>query len=362
MKKFITLNSILLITFNIFSQNSPSYNISVNTRYGFIYPHRPSIEYLVSKHIWAFDINFLKQLNYQQWHKLYAYPYWGLGFYYADLGNPLYTGKAYAVYSILDLPLTQKKRKSFDLSISLGLAYITKYYDSKQNYYNVVVSSPLNAYVDFGLYQSLYLKHIRINYGLSFTHFSNGAVTKPNLGFNIPSIKLSVGLLKNHVFFIKDTSIKNLKPKHYELHLLLAAGIRQNNPSDPYYYFTNTLAFNIEKFFSQKRTHGLGIDVFHDPSIPQRYEFSYSNPYIPYFRIGIRFSNDLVINRFKLTFQTGIYLWDKYLLDGLIYSRVGIKYKVNKHLQANILLKAHFAKADVIEFGFSYYLVKDKLF
>lgn len=344
-----------------FSQNqiNNNYNISVSARHGFIFPHRPSIAYLINKHINAFDINIYKQLNNKDWHSLYKYPYAGVGFYYTDLGNPTYTGKSFALYSYLDFPFFQSSLYSLNFSMGLGLAYLTNHYDENYNYYNLVISSPINAFVDFGLSNCFYFKNIRINAGLAYTHYSNGAISKPNLGFNIPTAKVSIGYINQRKIYVKE----KIKSKPFsEIHFLLAAGIRQNSTSDPYHYIVNTFAVSFENYITSKRSIGIGLDIFYDPSIPQRNKFSYKKPYTPYIRSGIHLSHDWVLNRFNITFQTGRYFIDKLNMDGKIYSRVGIKYKITPFIQANILLKSHFAKADLIEFGASYYFTKHQLF
>ncbi len=344
-----------------FAQPRANYCFSFSARYGFIFPHRPSIAYLVQRHIPAFDITVSKQLNHNTWHTLYKFPYTGIGLYHANLGNPQYTGKAYAIYGFFDIPLILKNNYSFNFKYSLGIAYLTKNYHYAENYYNLVIGSPFNAYVDFGLTNSFVVKPLRISFGITYTHYSNGAITKPNLGFNIPSLSVSLGYINNYTPFKKDSLMPD-KKRHFEIHLLAATGVRQNSTSDPYRYIANTISLNLEKYFSAKRMLGIGFDFFYDPSIPQRYNFSYEKPYIPYYRYGIHLSHDWVFDKFSVTFHTGRYLFDPYLLDGWIYSRVGIKYKINSFLQANILLKSHFAKADIIEFGVSYYTTKHQVF
>jgi hypothetical protein len=48
------------------------------------------------------------------------------------------------------------------------------------------------------------------------------------------------------------------------------------------------------------------------------------------------------------------------LSDGYVYSKFGIRYNINSWLRASLLLKSHFAKADVIEFGLSLYKKQKK--
>ena len=50
----------------------------------------------------------------------------------------------------------------------------------------------------------------------------------------------------------------------------------------------------------------------------------------------------------------GHYLYSRYTDLSLIYTRLGLIYRINSHLLANVSLKSHMAKADFIEWGIGY--------
>jgi hypothetical protein len=345
-----------------FSQEQASWSISAASRYGFIFPHRSSIAYLVRNHIVAYDVTFSKQLsNAEKWDKWYRYPNVGGGLYLANLGNPDYLGSAYAVYGFIDVPISwHTSTIRYSYSIATGVAYLTKHFDIKDNYYNIAIGSSLNAFVDFGLMAHHTFQHVDIAGGLCYTHYSNGAWSKPNLGLNIPTVKLNISILtKPYTLCLKK--VDTLLHKNMEWSVMLAGGIRQNTiPGSPH-YFASTLAFVMEKQVSIRRKIGLGLDVFYDPSIPPRMaENPEMTPASPYVRMGLRFSHDLIFSKVSITMQAGSYFYDPKLPDGYIYSRFGLRYKINSWLQANLLLKTHFFKADIIEFGVSFYKQKRK--
>jgi len=327
-----------------------------SVRAGFLLPHRTSLSYFNNKHINEFTFEISKQLNDTgKWHKYYRYPSVGGGIYYTNLPSDHYTGNSFAGYGFIDIPLKWHKTYSFNYSIGAGLAFLTKHFDKKDNYYNIAIGSTLNAFINIGFHYSFYFNKFQINTGFSFTHYSNGAWKKPNLGFNIPTLKLGVGLIsypKKHF----ERKSPNQKFRQTEWSTMLAGGTRQNYPSDPNRYYVGTFALMYEKQFSMKHKWGIGLDIFYDPSIPSRNEEipDYSSN-TAYFRSGMRLSHDLIFGKTSFTFQTGCYVYDKYSPDGLIYSRLGLRYKINHWIQANILLKTHFFKADVIEFGISIY-------
>ncbi len=341
----------------VFSQQESPWAFAMGYRYGFIFPHRSSIAYLIQHHITAIDITVSKQLaNHEKWEKWYRYPNVGGGLYWANLGNANYLGNVFAAYGFMDIPFTWKtKGVRFSYSIASGLAYLTRHFDVKDNYYNIAIGSSLNAYADFGLMVHHSFQYMDIAAGICYTHYSNGAWSKPNLGLNVPSVKLNASFLTKP--FIPSPSIKDtLSHKNYFISIMLAGGIRQNSQPDQRHFFASTLAVNLEKELSVRRKVGIGLDVFYDPSIPPRMaEYAEVTPSSPYVRMGLRLSHDLIFNHFSITMQAGSYFYDPDLPDGYIYSRVGLRYKINARLEFDLLLKTHFVKADLVEFGVSFF-------
>lgn len=342
----------------IYSQNSFVFMPVIKE--GFLFPHKNSLSYFNNKHINEFTFEISKQLNdTSKWHKYYQYPSMGGGIYYTNLPSDYYTGNSLATFAFIDIPIKWYKICSFNYFVAFGLAILTKHFDKNENYYNIGIGSTLNAYVNLGLHYSFYLNKFQINTGFSFTHYSNGAWKKPNAGFNIPALKLGIGLLsspKKHF----EGKLPNKKNKQTEWSIILTGGTRQNYPSDINRYYVGTFAVMYEKQFSTKHKWGIGLDIFYDPSIPNRsVEIPIYSKYKPYFRSGIRLSHDLIFGKTSFTFQTGSYVYDKYLLDRFIYTRLGLRYKINNWLAANVFLKTHFFRADVIEFGISIYKKKE---
>lgn len=354
MKYYFKLILILFFSNSLFSQNSWLFMPSI--KYGFLLPHKPSLSYFNDSHLNEITLEFSKQLtDTNKWHEYYRYPNIGGGIYFTSLPSDIYTGKSLAGYGFIDIPLKWYKNNSFNYSIGAGLAFLTKHFDKTDNYYNIAIGSTLNAFINVGIHCSFYFNKFQINTGLSFTHYSNGAWKKPNLGFNIPTLKLGVGFI-NHSKKHFEMKLPHQKFKQIEWNIMLAGGTRQNYPSDPNRYYVGTLAFMYENQFSIKHKWGIGLDLFYDSSIPNRNKEvpDYSKK-IAYFRSGIRLSHDLIFGKTSFTFQSGCYFYDQYLPDGFIYSRLGLRYKINHWLQAHVLLKTHFFKADVIEFGLSLY-------
>lgn len=355
MAKKINIFFIFILVVYSFSFSQKKLNIAYQQRYGFIFPHRPSIAYLIEKHIVACDFQISKffEDTCVNWHKQYKFPEGGLGIYFSNLGNNKITGSAISTYSFLNIPLNQKKLL---FNISIGISYITKFFDYKNNYTNIVISTPLNAFISLGLIKDIFINNLNISPGISFTHFSNGAWTKPNLGFNIPSVNIKIKY-NNNKPHINKISVNYLST-YKEFSVFMALGIRQNLPQTPH-FLVNTFSLNYNKTKNNKFKYGCGVDLFYDPSIiPRTQQISDYDQYYPYIRSGFRGNLIMIIGKIELLFQTGFYFYDPKLPDGPIYSRLGLNLNFYKNFQFNIWLKSHFIKADVIEWGLSWFIRK----
>ncbi|MCX7953643.1 MAG: acyloxyacyl hydrolase [Bacteroidales bacterium] len=354
MKYLIFIFSLFVKTNIITAQKQLS--IAYQQRYGFIIPHRASIAYLVENHIVGYDLQISKQFNdtLKDWQVLYKYPLGGVGMYFSNLGNREVAGNAFSFYSFINIPVF--KTIAF-FNISIGLAYLTKYFDYQKNYTNIVISTPLNVFISLGILKEICLKKFCICPGISFTHFSNGSWSKPNLGFNIPSLNLKIKYGNNKSRML----IPLIKLKSYkEYGFFIACGIRQNLPQTPH-FIVNTLAFNYNNTRNHKFKYGCGFDLFYDPSIiPRTQNIPNYDNYYPYLRIGMRGNLIMIIGKTELLFQSGFYIYDKKLPDGPIYSRIGINFNIYRNLQFNIWLKSHFFRADVIEWGMTWFFRKNK--
>lgn len=331
------------------------YNYSFQVKYGFIIPHRQFITYLINEHVYSFEFRISKFFCNPNkfWHCLYNYPEGGIGFYFSNLGNNKISGFAFAGFSFLNFNLYKKK---LFLPLSLGVSYITKSFDYKKNYYNLVISSHINVFFSIGILYKVNFYKNNIFFGPFFVHFSNGSVYKPNLGFNIFYLSF---MFKYNTKEVLDYPKCNKLNPYNEITISNFIGVRQNYPETPN-FLVYTFSASLNKTKNQKVKYGLGTDIFYDPSVVPRAQTisDYSKIY-HYFRTGIKFNLLLCIQNIELVFNTGVYYYDKYLLDGRIYSRVGVNFIFNKNLQFNIWLKSHFFRADVIECGMTKFFRKE---
>ncbi|HSH51611.1 MAG TPA: acyloxyacyl hydrolase, partial [Bacteroidales bacterium] len=208
-KRYILLIIIFFYSFPCFAQLTVSeksgLGLEADYGYGFIMPHHKMIEYFIEDHIQTLDIKLNKATYGEKyWNQLFRYPYYGIGFYRANLGNNEVYGFANALYSYVKVPLLGRwETANLSWQIGFGASYLTKHFDIKNNPKNLAIGSNLNIYADFSLQSQIPLSpKINLINNVRFSHFSNGKIKSPNRGLNV--ISGSIGLL----YHFKEPQIK----------------------------------------------------------------------------------------------------------------------------------------------------------
>jgi hypothetical protein len=142
---------------------------------------------------------------------LYKYPQYVLGLYVADFYNPEEIGTPIAVYGFINAPFERWDKLTFNYEIGFGATFNWKAYNPVSNHYNIALGAGESFLIDAGLnLQYLISKRIELSKGFSFTHFSNGAMRKPNFCLN--AIAPKVGLKYN--FYDKPVFTTQNIPKY----------------------------------------------------------------------------------------------------------------------------------------------------
>ncbi len=354
----------ILFIFSIFAFSQDNKNsgfphsIEIQTGYGYIGKHSDILDYYITGHVSNININFGKKLNGNKyWHKLYAFPEIGLGYYFASLNNE-YLGSAHAIYSYIKLPFSNKKMRikpTFDFSI--GITYITTPFDIESNYQNRVIGTHFNVYfkAGFGFDYKLNDKLV-LNSVIGVNHYSNAKIKTPNLGINVLNINLGIKyLIKAPVIIEKEYT--NTDYKKNEFLIVYGSGIKATPKPMNKRYYASSLVFDYYHRISQKSKFGFGVDGFYDgslsyySSVDTICEVKYGTDN---FLLGTHLSYALIFNKVSYILQLGYYLHDKLNINGEIYTRIGLRAYVTKRLLLNITLKTHFAKADLLEIGVGY--------
>lgn len=369
----INFNAIFLIIFHFvsaphfciysFSQTvvNPSFSLETKAHYGFIIPHRTGIKNLIQGHVKAFEINYdIPTYGTKEWQQLYNFPTYGLSYYFADLGNPRQLGLATGIFPYINFPSVKLKKFSFNYHVGWGLGYISRKFNRTENHKNIMIGSKINAIISFGTEAEYKLTdRVVTSAGFSFTHFSNGTFSVPNLGINMPSFTLGlsyyIGGLNRE---LKQDSAR-LPKKNYEITFVAAGGLKSVYPSgSPEKYPAFSLATTFGTFRSRKGKILPGFDLFYNTALFDYYRRAKItiDQKTEMLQPGVSMNFIANIGKVSMMGAMGIYIYSKYKFDGPFYHRLGMRYHFTEHIFASASVKTHFFKADFLEWGIGYKL------
>jgi hypothetical protein len=363
MKNPVFLIALLLLGITAHGQEAApmpgNWSMGAGYHYGFIVAHQPAMIHLQQKHVHGFELNWQKlPKDTVGWNNTYGFPWLGITYMNLDLGNPIELGKGHALLPSVYFPLTRKHPLSFMLRFSWGIGYIQRPFNSEDNYKNLAIGSRLNSSVNTALlFRVPATSRLQVSGAISFTHFSNGATSLPNLGLNIPTIQAGL-------HYIAGNPVSRTRhpdpPKRggVDYSISLVAGVKDIYPPEGKRYVPMNLSLNALKDVTVKSMVGFGTDIGIDKSMEPRLEEQDREGFKSTFRLGLHGTYGLHVGKVHGLFQVGSYLYNPLTLDGDIYSRLAFRCYVSKKLFLSFNLKTHFAKADYFEGGLGYSIRK----
>lgn len=327
-------------------QNNP-YFFSLNYRIGNNKPHRPEIENLTYPYR-GVDLKLgWQSIGRQPWQVAYRYPSYGFGINWNTFKTNI-IGEPVAAYFFTNFPQITTSFARFDLEVDFGLSYGINPYDSFTNPYNFSTGSSVNVF--FGLYleQSFDIgKQYHLFVCEGFTHYSNGALSYPNLGLNIPNLKFG---LRYQPRFAEKIN-KGSKPKfekYWCITMPVAGGTKKLFAPTPNYhqvYIAPALYYQPDF----KRRIGFGYEIAYNEAIALSRPKN-SLPFENKITQAVFVAHEFIIYRFTLNTQFGIYLRNM-PSDKFYYERIGLGFYLTPVSRIVLNLKAHYFKAEYVETG-----------
>ncbi len=332
---------------------------SAQYHYQYIWPHRPDLEEHAQKPARMLEFNLGWQTSgAQEWHRLYNYPSYGLGFAFTDLNNPDVLGEVRSGFLFMEFMFGELRKNHRRFKVSLGLANFNTYYDPDEVPENRFIGTPWNVHFNLNYKWSFMIgEQLRLTPGLSFTHYSNGAYRKPNRGLNIFDVNLGMRYRFGGDDFITlsgDADYELTYEETQNFFVTYSVGLMERDIGDPT-YVARTLSLN-QTIRKQFRTRwGVGLDLFYDDHAKEQMRALHDDTrYVDYTRVGGFASCDIVFNRLSLMLNLGTYLYYGYDPENWIYKRVGLRYLTKSGLLGHVALKAHSGRADYVEWGLGY--------
>lgn len=304
----------------------------------------------------------------RSWHQLYNYPSYGVGMYFASFNVKNQLGNPIALYAYTSSYILNKAKWNLKTEVSLGLCFNWQHF-TPETPLNVAMGGALSCYVDAGVTAYRLLdNNFELGLGLYLSHFSNGAMKKPNLGINTIAPKLTLKYKPYGEFEYSksplppfEKTIEDLTTIFFGSHNVLT--ILSPNQVDEPYYDKSYLVFGLDKRFLQRLTPkhslGLGFGLGYNQYIGTTYhiherEVVLRNTNIfKKFNLSTYLSYEYRIHKLMLFVEPGYYIY-RSIYDNTpnFFQRIGVRYQLNKHFFASIGLRAaYFSVAQYIEWG-----------
>ncbi|PZE17969.1 hypothetical protein DNU06_04950 [Putridiphycobacter roseus] len=329
----------------------------------FLMAHRSAMSHLVKENAYGFEIGIIKHLQSSINDPQYRFPAIGLNLEYRNFGYDAVLGKALSMSHFYNLPFYQKKDFFIDFQFGTGIGYITKKFDLDNNLTNNAIGSHFNAKVTLKLLFTKYINRINFGGGLELSHYSNGAITYPNLGLNLPAVFVQIGFLPaGRKAFQKDGHYEeDVFKKYFKMKVLVSAifSVKQvgANPYLPKRYPVFGVRGTFQKKISKLWFADFSVDVIQNEANVHVY------PYADYsqadaLQIGLYVGAAYTFYKSEIVFGLGYYVRDKINPLGKVYNKIGYRYHLNSNWYGLFNVRANLGKADFFEFGIGYQLKK----
>lgn len=357
------------------------YFVKANYIGGRVFPHRAGMDELKST-VNGAELELGVQLNgNDDWHVAYHYPMTGIGLHYNYLGNKEVLGYAAGFYGFIEIPLRRWDHSEIVYKLNSGLVHNSEWFSVEQNPTNIAISTRVNYYFHSGFRFRYWMSDATsVNLGGGISHYSNGAIRKPNKGLN--QINVYAGLT-SYITGSYD-SYRDVKrpivwnPSH-EAYLLGALGKTniykggyddddpRSNAGTNQTYLTGSVSAGWNYRYAPKRKAGLSLDGFYNEAFNWSF---WAGEFIPrelnfwqLTRSGIAVNHEFFMKRLSIFTGLGVYIIRSPDIPELgskseewMYERLGFRYYVMKHMFLNVSVKAYGFKAEMVEFGVGFSL------
>lgn len=170
-------------------QSESGFGVEVNLLAGKVVKHSAKFTAPVPALSSALDVNLVWKTNgTKDWQYRRKFPQIGVGATFTDYGNDRVFGKCLGVYPNLQIPIVSRDKWEWTTRLGLGAGYVTRkfQYEAPEDTINTAIGTHVNAFAIFMMDVRHHLNdHWQLQYGLNFTHISNGGTIQPNLGINM---------------------------------------------------------------------------------------------------------------------------------------------------------------------------------
>jgi hypothetical protein len=281
------------------------------------------------------------------------------------MNNSQEMGYGLSITPYVNFPLIKKKRFELKLRTSESVGYLSKKFDAVTNFKNGAIGSHINTYVHLRLNAHYSLsENFRLEYGLGFSHFSNGAFKMPNLGYNIPTLNLGFGYrVSDKPKIISYDSLYAEKDKPRWEVVCFAGGFKAEvEPPIGRKFAAYSISPSLDWVRTEKQRMLIGIEMAYYGG---NYYNALSDSVIinkksDLLQEGIRIGYAVRVGSLEFPYEAGYYFHSPVKGSLKFFDRIGLRYYCGKHLMINFTLKTHLAVAQYWEVGAGYIFRKNE--
>jgi hypothetical protein len=215
-----------------------------------------------------YELNVMRQtFGRKAWNKWYGYPEQGVSFIYGELGNKDVLGQSFSIMPYFAFHLLDHEKWDLEFKLGQGLTYFNNPYNAISNPDNLVVGSKFTSVFFAGLsIERKLTDHFGLKVGGSILHNSNGHITLPNVGVNVPLITVGVSIFPFGEPEIIDADAEvpeNWENDAWKINVRLGWGIQEfgsfDRPTDGPIYPVYTASIYTSKIYSNISNLFLGM-------------------------------------------------------------------------------------------------------
>ncbi len=364
MKQQLSVLIVFLVTCNVFSQNEEEkpFSLEADYFYGSILEHNPDIAHLITNHPTGLILSYnRKTYGFNEWERRYQYPDWGFTFTYQNMNNT-FLGENYGLYGHYNWYFFNR---NLVIRLGQGIAYASNPYDPKTNYINNAYGTRLlsTTFLKANFVKENFYKGFGFHAGFGLIHYSNANLRAPNNSTNTWAFNVGLSYLFDHEKFpeyiVKDDPLSSSHAENLKYNFVFRFGWNESDVvGQGQYPFYVASAF-VDKRINYKSTLQVGVDVFFANFLKELIYYrsiAYPEDNLSgdedYKRVGLFVGHELRFNKVAFVSQLGYYVYWPYKFENRIYNRLGLKrYFYNDRFIASVTVKAHWAKAEGVEFG-----------
>jgi len=355
---------VFLFTCIVFSQEKEQkpFSLEADYFYGSILEHNPDISHLITGHPRGFVLTYnRKTYGFNEWERRYHYPDWGFTLAYQNLKNQ-YLGENVGLYGHYNWYFLNR---NLVIRLGQGVAYASDPYDPETNFINNAYGTKFlsTTFLKANYVKENFYKGFGFHAGFGIIHYSNANLRAPNNSTNTWAFNVGLSYLFDHENFpdyiVKDDPPSSSHAEKLKYNFAFRFGWNESDVvGQGQYPFYVASAF-VDKRINYKSTFQAGVDVFFANFLKELiYYRSVAYPEDglsgdeDYKRVGLFIGHELRFNKVAFVSQLGYYVYYPFDFENRIYNRLGLKrYFFNDKIFASVTVKAHWAKAEGVEFG-----------